>query len=57
MANSQRLKKVREKAGLTQVQAAKMLKMSIDTYRNWEQGITNVSDLQLAGVKQEFIKS
>lgn len=63
MTNSQKLKKARKKAGLTQRQASDMLKnkrgrlLSIDTYRKWEQGITNVDDFKLDGIKKVFSKS
>lgn len=48
------LKKIRERAGLTRAKVAQDLDLSINTYRNWEQGVNEPKNVKIASRVAEY---
>lgn len=48
------LKKIRERAGLTRAKVAQDLGLSINTYRNWEQGVNEPKNVKIASTVADY---
>ncbi len=50
--NLENLKEIRLKKGLTQIEVAKQVKVSVNSYRAWEQGVSKPSEENLIKLKE-----